>query len=312
VFYRELSALYGAALRGADLATVLPPLPLQYADYAVWQREQLAAGAWEADLAYWRGQLAGAPPVLALPTDRPRPSVPSFRGASLEVTLSPTLTESLRASGRTEGATLFMTLLAVLKLVLVKYTGQFDIVVGTGVAGRTRPELERLIGCFVNPLVLRTDLSGDPTFREVLRRVKATTLRAFEHQELPFERVVEGLQRTRSQSHNPVFQLMFALQNAPVPAFNMLDLRCEALGYDGSESAKFDLSVYVTEQVDGLVVSFGYSTDLFERGTIERFAEHYRVALEAAAAAPATRISALSLLTNAARDQVLAWGTSQS
>ncbi|HEU4562015.1 MAG TPA: condensation domain-containing protein, partial [Longimicrobium sp.] len=212
VLFRELSALYAADREGG--ASPLAELPLQYADYAVWQREQLAGEVLERQLAYWRARLAAAPELLELPTDRPRPPVQTYRGATVPVNFSPELLERLRALGRSEGATLYMTLLGAFQVLLSKYAGSEDVVVGSPIAGRTRKEVEELIGFFVNTLVLRTDLSGDPSFREVLRRARGVTLGAYEHQEVPFERLVAELQPERSLSHSPLFQVMFALQNA--------------------------------------------------------------------------------------------------
>ncbi|HLL83363.1 MAG TPA: condensation domain-containing protein, partial [Longimicrobium sp.] len=208
----ELSALYSAYREGRP--SPLPELEVQYADYAVWQREQLEGRVLDRQLAYWRERLAGAPELLELPTDRPRPPVQTYRGATVPVEISLGLLERLRALGRTEGATLYMTLLGAFQVLLAKYSGSEDVVTGSPIAGRTRKEIEELIGFFVNTLVLRTDLSGDPSFREVLRRVREATLGAYAHQELPFERLVAELQPERSLSHSPLFQVMFALQNA--------------------------------------------------------------------------------------------------
>jgi hypothetical protein len=212
VLYRELSALYEAYREGGE--SPLPELPVQYADYAVWQREQLEGEVLDRQLSYWRERLAGAPELLELPTDRPRPPVQTYRGATVPVELSPELLERLQALGRSEGATLYMTLLGAFQVLLSKYSGSEDVVVGSPIAGRTRKEVEELIGFFVNTLVLRTDLSGDPSFREVLRRAREVTLGAYEHQEVPFERLVAELQPERSLSHSPLFQVMFTLQTA--------------------------------------------------------------------------------------------------
>ncbi|HZG41380.1 MAG TPA: condensation domain-containing protein, partial [Longimicrobium sp.] len=211
VLQRELSALYEAYREGRE--SPLRELPVQYADYAVWQREQLEGEALDRQLAYWRERLAGAPELLELPTDHPRQSVQAYRGASVPVELSPKLLERLQALGRSEGATLYMTLLSAFQVLLGKHSGSEDIVVGSPIAGRTRKEVEELIGFFVNTLVLRTDLSGDPSFREVLRRVREATLGAYEHQEVPFERLVAELQPERSMSHAPLVQVLFSLQN---------------------------------------------------------------------------------------------------
>src|SRR5205085_3180491 len=185
----------------------LPDLPVQYADYAVWQRQLLMGEALDRQLSYWKERLTGAPPVLELPTDRPRPKVQNFRGATLAVELPPEITEELKALSRGEGVTLYMTLLAAFQTLLHRYTGQDDITVGSPIAGRNRSELEPLIGFFANTLVLRTDLSGDPSFRELLRRVRGMALGAYAHQDVPFERLVEELRPERSLSHTPLFQV---------------------------------------------------------------------------------------------------------
>ncbi|HEU4754210.1 MAG TPA: condensation domain-containing protein, partial [Armatimonadota bacterium] len=211
VFFRELSALYAAYREGRE--SPLPELAVQYADYAVWQREQLAGEVLDRQLAYWRERLADAPALLELPTDHPRPGVQTFRGAHEPIELPLELLERLRALGRSEGATLYMTLLSAFQVLLGRYAGSEDVVVGSPIAGRTRGEVEELIGFFVNTLVLRTDLGGDPSFREVLGRVREATLGAYEHQELPFEKLVAELQPERSLSHSPLFQVMFTLQN---------------------------------------------------------------------------------------------------
>ena len=214
VLLKELAALYRAGVTGAP--SPLPELPLQYADYAVWQRRQLQSDRLERQLAYWQQRLAGAPAVLELPTDRARSSgVSSGRAARATLALPKTLADDLKELSRREGATLFMTLLAAFKILLARYSGQDDIVVGTPIAGRSHTELEGLIGCFLNTLVLRTDLSGAPTFKELVARVRETALGAYANQELPFERLVEELQPARSLGHNPLFQVLFQAGNTP-------------------------------------------------------------------------------------------------
>jgi acyl carrier protein len=212
VLFRELSALYEAYREGRE--SPLPELAVQYADYAVWQREQLEGEVLDRQLSYWRERLSGAPELLELPADHPRPPVQTHRGATVPVEFPPELLERLQALGRSEGATLYMTLLSAFQVLLSKYAGSDDVVVGSPVAGRTRGEVEELIGFFVNTLVLRTDLSGDPSFRELLGQVREATLSAYAHQEVPFERLVAELQPERSLSHSPLFQVLFALQNA--------------------------------------------------------------------------------------------------
>src|SRR5688572_6094495 len=267
VLFRELSALYAAYREGGE--SPLAELAVQYADYAVWQREQLAGEVLDRQLAYWKERLAGAPELLELPTDHPRPPVQTYRGASVPVELSPELLERLQALGRSEGATLYMTLLGAFQVLLSKYAGSEDVVVGSPIAGRTRKEVEGLIGFFVNTLVLRTDLSGDPGFREILRRVREATLGAYEHQEMPFEKLVAELQPERSLSHSPLFQVAFALQDVEDPGSGLAELSTAGVDTDLTH-AKFDLSLALVATRQGLRGGLSYSTDLFERDTIVR------------------------------------------
>ncbi|HEX8320472.1 amino acid adenylation domain-containing protein [Longimicrobium sp.] len=305
VLLRELAALYGACAGGGEPA--LPELPVQYADYAAWQRMHLRGDALERQLAYWRERMAGAPALLELPTDRPRPAVQTYRGALELVTLPDGLLERLRALGQGEGATLFMVLLAACKVVLSRYAGTSDVVVGVPIAGRTRRETEGLIGFFVNTLVLRTGLTGDPSFREVLRRVRETTLGAYEHQEVPFERLVEELKPERSLSHSALFQVMFALDEADGAPAGLPGLRMARLGTHGG-TTKFDLSVGFGVDGSRFQANLEYSTDLFERGTILRMADQLRRVLEQAATGPVTPVSRLELSDATERRQVLeAW-----
>src|SRR5688500_18730485 len=265
VLFRELSALYAAYREGRE--SPLPELAVQYADYAVWQREQLTGEALDRQLSYWRERLAGAPELLELPTDHPRPAMRTYRGATVPVELSLELLERLQALGRSEGATLYMTLLGAFQVLLSKYSGSEDIVVGSPIAGRTRKELEELIGLFVNTLVLRTDLSGDPSFREVLRRAREVTLGAYAHQEVPFERLVAELQPERSLSQSPVFQVMFTQQDAAGGGGALPGLKVGGVGA-AMEIAKFDLSLTLVATPQGLRGGLNYNTGLFERGTV--------------------------------------------
>ncbi|HEU4561306.1 MAG TPA: amino acid adenylation domain-containing protein, partial [Longimicrobium sp.] len=305
VLFRELAALYAAYREGGE--SPLPELPVQYADYALWQREHLRGEVLERQLSYWRERLAGAPELLELPTDHPRPAVQTYRGAHERIELPLELLERLRALGRSEGATLYMTLLAAFQVLLSKHSGSEDIVVGTPVAGRTRTEVEELIGVFVNTLVLRTDLGGDPGFRGVLRRAREATLGAYEHQEVPFERLVEELRPERSLSHSPLFQVMFALQNAggaggALPGLSVSEFDAELA------SAKFDLSLSLTATSRGLQGGLTYSTDLFEPDTIARMARHLERVLEQVAADADVRLSRLELLSAEERGLVVdAW-----
>ncbi|HEU4558943.1 MAG TPA: non-ribosomal peptide synthase/polyketide synthase, partial [Longimicrobium sp.] len=302
VLYRELSALYDAYREGGE--SPLPELPVQYADYAVWQRQQLAGEVLDRQLAYWRERLAGAPELLELPSDRPRPAVQTFRGAHERIELPGELLERLQALGRSEGATLYMVLLGAFQVLLGKYAGSEDVVVGSPVAGRTRKEVEELIGFFVNTLVLRTDLSGDPSFREVLGRARKATLGAYEHQELPFERLVEELQPERSLSHSPLFQVVFTLQNAGGGGGALPGLEVSGVEADLA-SAKFDLTLGLAATAQGLRGGVTYSTDLFEPGTIERMVGHLERVLEQVAADADVRLSQLDLLGEAERALVL-------
>ncbi|MET0395625.1 MAG: amino acid adenylation domain-containing protein, partial [Longimicrobiaceae bacterium] len=305
VLYRELSALYEAYRAGGE--SPLPEPGVQYADYAVWQREQEEGEVLERQLAYWRERLAGAPELLELPTDRPRPPVQTYRGATVPVEFSPELLERLQALGRSEGATLYMVLLGAFQVLLSRYSGSGDIVVGSPIAGRTRKEVEELIGFFVNTLVLRTDLGGDPSFRETLRRAREVTLGAYEHQEVPFERLVAELQPERSLGHTPLFQVLFTLQTAggdggALPGLSVSPVEAERV------SAKFDLSLVLTPTSRGLRGGVTYSTDLFERGTVERMIGHLERVLEQVAADADVRLSRLELLGEAERALVLeAW-----
>ncbi|HEX5870238.1 MAG TPA: amino acid adenylation domain-containing protein, partial [Longimicrobium sp.] len=302
VLLGELSALYAAFVEGRDAA--LPALPVQYADYAVWQREQLRGDLLDGQLAYWTDQLAGAPALLELPTDHPRPAVQTYRGAYEQVALAAGLPERLRALGRRESATLYMVMLGALQVLLAKYSGSADVVVGSPIAGRTRREVEPLIGFFVNTLVLRTDLSGDPTFREVLRRVRESTLGAYEHQDVPFEKLVAELQPERSLSHSPLFQVMLTLADAQELGASLPGLR---IGRVEAERAttKFDLTLAVASEADRFEAVLEYSTDLFERATVQRMLRHLERVLEQVSADADLRLSQLELPDEAERGLVV-------
>ena len=302
VFVRELTALYEAFSLGKP--SPLEELPIQYADYAVWQREWLQGEVYERHLSYWKQQLSGAPTVLEIPTDRPRPAVQSHRGALHTLTLAKSLAGQLRRLSRQEGVTMFMTLLAAFQTLLMRYSGQEDIVLGTPIAGRTRAETEGMIGFFLNTLVLRTDLSGEPTFRELLGRVRETTLLAYEYQDVPFEKIVEELQPERSLSHTPLFQVMFTLQNAPRQNLELSRLALRPLQVE-HDIAKFDLMLSVAEGADTLKLALEYNTDLFDASTVERMAGHFQVLLEGIAADPEQRVSTLPMLTEIERRQLL-------
>nr|QEO74826.1 condensation domain-containing protein [uncultured bacterium] len=294
VFVAELKELYEAFSTGRPAA--LAALPVQYADYAVWQRRWLEGGALEAGLAYWKRQLEGAKPVLELPTDRPRPAAQSFQGASCPVVVPAELTEELRALSRRQGATLFMTLLATFQTLLHRYTGETDIVTGTPVANRQPREAEGLIGYFVNTLALRADCAGDPVFTDLLDRVRQTTLGAYEHQDVPFELLVDELRPARHLGRTPLFQVMFALQTDAVERIELGGLSMCVLAHK-SAAAKFDLTLSLAEGGHGLAGRLEYRTDLFDAETAKRCAGHFLSLLRAVADDPARRISELPLLT---------------
>ncbi|HEU4407574.1 MAG TPA: amino acid adenylation domain-containing protein [Polyangiaceae bacterium] len=300
VLMRDLGRLYAAARDGAGLA--LPPLPVQYADYAVWQRAWLASGPLEAQLAYWRRQLADAP-ALDLPSDHPRPARPSGRGAEISVRLPAALSERLLAFARGEGVTLFMLLLAAWHALLARYSGRDDVLVGSPVAGRTRAELEGLVGLFVNTLVLRLRPSPGLAFRELLRRARATTLEAYEHQDLPFERLIEALDPARDPSRPPLVQAFFALQNASA-GLSLPGLRVEPLEPPPA-GAKFDLTLSLAETAEGLRGALGYNPDLFDEATARGMVERWRLLLEGALERPDAPLGELAWLTEAERRQVL-------
>jgi amino acid adenylation domain-containing protein len=302
VLFKELAALYEALSTGKPSS--LPDLPIQYADFTVWQREWLQGEVVDSQLAYWKQQLGGDLPVLELPTDHPRPAVQTFRGAHHSFVLPQRLSERLATLSQQEGVTLFMTLLAAFKTLLHRYIGQEDIVVGSPAANRNRSEVEGLIGFFVNTLVLRTDLSDDPTFRELLGRVREMAVGAYAHQDLPFEKLVAELQPERDPSHTPLFQMMFALQNDPLPTRELSGLALEPVEIE-TGTAKFDLTLYMLERELGLQGVIEYNTDLFEAATIARMTGHFRTLLEDIVANPDGRISRLTLLTEEEQGQLL-------
>jgi amino acid adenylation domain-containing protein len=286
----ELSAHYNAALLGGSPAA--PALPLQYADYAIRQRAALEGGELERQLDFWRQQLKGAAPFLELPIDRPRPALSTHRGARCFRLLTPELQAALKALAQAEGCTLFMVLLAGFDLLLGRYAGSEDIVVGTPVAGRPRTELEGLIGFFVNTLVLRTGLHGNPRFRELLQRVRQSTLDAWAHADVPFEQLVEQLRPPRSTGRSPLFQVLFNLHNEPAGRLELSGLEVTPLAVDRG-TAKFDLSVSLTEGSAGLAVSFEYSTDLYLAASMQRMLDDFAALLAAVVAAPDARLASL-------------------
>jgi natural product biosynthesis luciferase-like monooxygenase protein/amino acid adenylation domain-containing protein len=302
VLVREVGALYGAFSEG--LGSPLPELTIQYADYAQWQREQLTSELLAEQLGYWREQLRGAPAVLGLPTDHVRPAVKSYRGARESFALSAELTAALKAMSREQGVTLFMVLLAAFKVLLWRYSGQTDVVVGTPIANRQQREIEELIGFFVNTLVLRTDLSGNPGFHELLGRVREVCLDAYTHQDVPFEKLVEMLQPERNLDHNPLFEVMFVFQNAPpiLPKFSKLVLSQMEVG---SLSTDFDLTLSVEDRHQDLCVLLDYNADLFEATTIKQLLKHLQNLLQSIVAAPQQKLLDLALLDQAEQHQLL-------
>ncbi|MBZ4419892.1 non-ribosomal peptide synthase/polyketide synthase [Myxococcus sp. RHSTA-1-4] len=306
VLVRELGALYAVFSEG--LPSPLPALTVQYADYAVWQRQWLSGGPMEAQLGWWKQRLAGAPPHLELPTDKPRPAVLSHQGATVPVRLPRALSDALTALAQREGATPFMVLLAGFQVLLARYSGQEDISVGSPIAGRTRAETEGLIGFFVNTLVMRAQVRPRATFRELLAQVRESTLGAYEHQDLPFEKLVEALQPARDLSRSALFQVLFVLQNAPVEALALPSLSLKPLEVEGTESARFELTLNLGETPDGFAGILLFNTDLFTRGTAARMVDHLQVLLESVTTNPDPRLSELPLMTPAERQQVLrAW-----
>ncbi|MFJ6016569.1 condensation domain-containing protein, partial [Streptomyces sp. NPDC092952] len=304
ILARELRELYAAAVAGREAS--LPELSLQYADFAAWQREQLSGDFLERQLAYWRDRLAHVAP-LELPTDHQRPTEPSGSGDVVTFSVPSEVVEALRVVARGQGASLFMVLLAVFQIVLARYCRQDDIAVGTPVAGRNRAETEELIGFFVNTLVLRTDLSGDPTFVELLGRVKETALGAYDHQDLPFERLVEELAPDRDLSRNPLFQTMFVLQapgSADGQEWELAGTRTEPVEIERGV-AKFDLTLTAVESAEGLRAVLEYRTDLFDRVSVERLAGHLVTLVGSVAAVPGARLSELNMLTVGERREVL-------
>jgi non-ribosomal peptide synthetase component F len=302
VLIGEIAAIYGAFSSGRSAP--LPELPIQYADFAHWQREWLQGEVLEAQISYWKQQLAGGASVLELPTDRPRPAVQTNRGATLSRKLPADLIGALKALGQRERVTQFMTLLAAFQTLLYRYSDQLDVSVGSPIANRNRAEIEGLIGFFVNTLVLRADFSGAPTFRELLQRVREVMLGAYAHQDLPFEMLVEVLQPERDMSRSPLFQVMFILQNAPVRAQRLPGLALEMLDVH-SGSSTFDLTLSMAEEADGMDAAIEFNTDLFDASTIESMLEHFQVLLEGVVADPDQPVSRLPLLTADERRRLL-------
>ncbi len=298
VFVSELAVLYEALIEGKS--SPLSELPIQYADYVVWQRSWLRDKTLANHVDYWRKQLRDAPSVLQLPSDRPRPPVQSFQGAMYQSRIPRTLVSEIKRVSQAEGVTLFMYLLAAFQALLFRYSEQEQIIVGTDLANRTSVELEKLIGFFVNLLPICTNFSGNPTFREVLGRVREVTLGAYSHQDMPFEKLVEELSPDRTLSHNPLVQVLFVMLNTPSTNLKLKGLQARPFEFDLARS-KFDVVVYARELDEGLAIEWLYSTDLFDRETASRMAENYATLLTDATLRPDARIGALQYQTDAER-----------
>ena len=292
VFVREVCNLYGAISEGKR--SPLPELEIQYADYAYWQRQYLTGAVLEEHLGYWKKQLAGNLPVLNLPADHLRPAVPSYRGSTISFSLPPELSQSLRALSRKEGATLFMTMLAAFNTLLSRYTGQEDIVIGSSLGSRSRVEIEPLIGYFINMLPMRTDLSGNPIFRDLLRRVKEAALSGYAHQEIPFEKLVEEAQPERTIRQAPLFNVVFGVQNAPGEDASLQGIKITPVD-TGQEISRFDLTLWVTENTEETQLSWTYSKDLFEEATIIRIHDHFEALLFSIVDRPDARLTNLEI-----------------
>ena len=308
VFLRELVAFYEAFLNGK--LPLLAELPIQYADYAVWQIEWLENE--KRQFTYWKKQLEGSLPILELPTDHPRPAVKSDSGASVTLALPRNLTNALKILSRKENCTLFITLLAAFQVLLQRYTGQKDICVGVPIAGRARVETETLIGPFINTLVMRTNLSGNPSFKELLGRVRQVAFDAYANQDYPFEKLVEKLQPKRDLSYSPLFQVLFNFRNVPDKPAKMAEISLEPVAIEQT-TAQFDLTLEIAETSDGLTTEFIYNTDLFEEKFIKRMFSHLQVLLQGITTDPEMNINSLPLLTDPERHQLLLeWNDTQT
>jgi non-ribosomal peptide synthetase component F len=295
VLVEEIAALYEAFVEGRP--SPLEELTLQYGDFAHWQRRWLRGEVLESHLNYWRRQLGGQLPVLELPTDRPRPDVYSYRGAAYKFTLPAALAAPIEGLTRQQGCTLFMTLCSAFQTLLHRYSGEDDILIGTAIANRNRAEIEHLIGFFVNTLVLRTDMSGNPTFRELLTRVRDVCLSAYAHQDVPFEKLVEELQPERNLKHSPLFQVAFGVHNTPLGALQLPGLTLEQLEFE-YETGRFDLTLWMWKEGESLSGIWYYNTDLFEADTIRRMQGHFQTLLESIARNPDARLHELDTLTD--------------
>jgi amino acid adenylation domain-containing protein len=309
LLFREMAALYEAYTCGKP--SPLEELPIQYADFAIWQRNHLQGEVLENLLSYWKEKLKGKLPVMQLPTDRPRPAVQNFRGEEIVFYLSRQFTDELKAMSRREGVTLFMTLLATFKTLLYIYSKQEDILVGAPIANRKPIETERLLGFFANTVVFRTDLSNEPTFRELLTRVREVSVGVYQHQDLPFEKLVEAIQPERNTSHTVVFQVLFALQNTALPDLKMPGLDVKLTNID-SGNVRFDLTLHMTEWPEGLTCMLEYSTSLFNASTITRMVEHLKILLQEVVADPSRPISRIPVLTGEELKALAEWNSTET
>ncbi|WP_310428749.1 non-ribosomal peptide synthetase [Chamaesiphon sp. VAR_48_metabat_135_sub] len=310
IFAAQLESLYQAYCD--DRSPELPALPIQYADFTLWQRQWLQGEVFDSHLAYWQQQLAGAPPILSLPIDRPRPAIQTFTGSSVSFTVDRELIRSLTQLSRQAGVTLFMTLLAAFDILLYRYTGSEDLIVGVPVANRDRREIAESIGCFVNTLVLRGDLSGNPSFHELLERIERMAVGAYSHQDLPFDVLVDRLQPQRDLSYSPIFQVLFGFEEDVEPRQIQLANLITSPYALPRQTAKFDLSLALEKQADSLVGIFTYNTDLFEAATIERMVGHFQTLLAAIVVAPQQSIASLPLLTTAEQQKFYDWNQTQT
>ena len=305
IIVAELAEYYNSQIEGR--AVNLPLLPVQYADYALWQRKYFQGEAWEEKLGYWKEKLQ-ATAALQLPTDYSRPAVQSSNGAITGLRIDKVLSEGLQALSQQQGTTMFMTLLAAFNVLLYRYSGQGDICVGTPIAGRQQQELEGLIGFFVNTLALRSSVDGSAAFTTLLQQVKATTLEAYDHQEIPFEKVVEAVVKERDLSRSPLFQVMLVLQNTPeVQQLHLGELQLSrgAAGISANTTSKFDLTFNIAETVQGLFLAIEYCTDLYEATTIQRIAGHFVALLQAVVDTPSQSVDTLSMLSPVEEEQLL-------
>ncbi|MBE8987319.1 amino acid adenylation domain-containing protein [Nostoc sp. LEGE 12450] len=310
IIEQQLAEVYEAFLRGK--ASPLPKLPIQYADFAIWQHQWLSGEILSGQIDYWKTQLAGANTVLELPTDLPRPAVQTYQGAVQSLILTQNLSASLKELSHQQGVTLFMTLLAAFGTILYRYTGQEDILIGSPIAGRNQVETEGLIGFFVNTLAIRTNFAGNPSFRQLLSQVREVTLGAYAHQDLPFEKLVEELQPERDMSHSPLFQVMFAFHNTPSQLWELPGLRIAPLDVH-SGAAKFDLTLDIKETSEGIKAGIEYNTNLFDATTIARMLGHFQTLLEGIVANPEQHISNLPLLKESEQHQLLVeWNNTQT